>query len=72
MKTATYQDHKQIELIEAIQANGINLVTCGNCGIVQLIETNLEEVKCYSCGMAGDQCDYPDLFHRGMTLITEV
>lgn len=72
MKTATYQEHKQIELIEAIQDNGINLVTCGNCGAVQLIETNIEEVNCYYCGMSGEQCDYPDFFHHGMTLTTEV
>jgi len=72
MKTTTYQWHKQIELIEKIQAMGVNLVTCGECGIVQLIETNLAEVECYNCGMVGEQCDYPDLFHSGMTLITEV
>ena len=59
---------RQIELIEKIQEMNINLVTCGHCGVVQLIDTTSELVECYDCGGEGEQCDYPDLFHNGMTI----
>lgn len=57
---------KQIELIEKIQAINVNLVTCGHCGVVQLVDTTVDEVTCYDCDGEGEQCDFPDLFHSGM------
>ena len=71
MKQTTYEQHNQIDLIEAIQEQGINLVNCGSCGAIQLIKTDSEEVECYYCGLIGEQSDYPDFFHRGMTLTTD-
>ena len=59
---------KQIERIETIQEYNISLVTCGGCGAVQLIDTTTDSVECYACDFVGDQCDYPDLFYKGMTI----
>ena len=57
--------NKQVELIEQIQEMGINLVTCADCGLPQLTETH-GDATCYSCGLTGDQADFPDLFYRGV------
>jgi len=55
----------QLELLEKIQAVGINIVTCGQCGAVILVKRNEEEHHCYNCNFVSDICDFPDLFYEG-------
>ena len=55
----------QMEIQEAIQHAGFNVVTCGDCGSVLLHETSDEEITCPHCGYASDPCDFPDLYYTG-------
>lgn len=41
---------------------GINIVTCGDCGAVNLHKAGLEEITCEYCNNTSDICDFPDLF----------
>jgi hypothetical protein len=56
---------KQIELQEAIQSAGINVVYCGNCGTVLFHERNNEEIDCF-CGHTMALSDCPDLYYPGI------
>jgi hypothetical protein len=56
---------RQIELQEKIQASGINIVTCGNCGNALLHEITDETIDCF-CGLTMDLSDCPDLYYNGM------
>ena len=57
---------EQIELQERIQASGINVVTCGDCGDVMFYEmTDNFYVEC-SCGFdSNEPSDFPDFWYRG-------
>ena len=41
---------------------GINIVTCGDCGAVNLHKAGLEEITCEYCNNTSDICNFPDLF----------
>lgn len=57
---------KQIELQEQIQKMNINLVTCGNCGTIQFVDTKTITVECFACDTELEHCDCPDYFYNGM------
>jgi hypothetical protein len=65
MKTKREIVIKQIELQEAIQSAGINIVECGSCGTVLLHERNDEEIDCF-CGETMDLSDCSDLYYTGI------
>lgn len=66
MKTKRQVAIKQIELQERIQASGINVVNCGNCGSVMFHEiTDTFNVEC-SCGFESNEpSDFSDFWCRG-------
>ena len=67
MKTKRQVAIKQIELQERIQASGINVVNCGNCGSVMFHEISDEsDIQCIDCDMLMAQCDCPDFWYKGM------
>ena len=47
---------------EVIAKSGINIVTCGNCGSVNLHRVEDTEITCADCGLESEPCDFPDLF----------
>ena len=47
---------------EVIAKSGINIVTCGNCGSVNLHRVDAEEISCVDCGFESEPCEFPDLF----------
>ena len=47
---------------EVIAKSGINIVTCGNCGSVNLHRLGEEEISCVDCGFESEPCEFPDLF----------
>lgn len=52
----------QLDLqIEVAKKTCINIVTCGNCGIVLLHRQEDEVIECPDCGRKGDPCDFTDL-----------
>ncbi len=55
----------QLELLLKIQAIGINIVTCGNCGTIILVKCNEEEHYCFDCEESGEPSNFPDLFYEG-------
>jgi hypothetical protein len=63
-RTRTNEEKKQFELYKKILEHNINIVTCGNCGAVILIDMHKkkETMKCYQCGARMDNCDCPDLW----------
>ncbi len=56
----------QFEILQEMQMDGYNVVTCGNCGDVILIdlfnEKKIEEVQCPHCKETMEYCDMPDLY----------
>ena len=67
MKTKRQVAEKQIELQERIQASGINVVSCGNCGSVMFHEISDEsDIQCIDCDMLMAQCDCPDFWYKGL------
>ena len=66
MKTERELAIEQIELQERIQASGINVVTCGDCGDVMFHEiTDNFYAKCL-CGFdSNEPSDFPDFWYRG-------
>jgi DNA-directed RNA polymerase subunit RPC12/RpoP len=56
----------QFEILQLIQRDGYNVVTCGNCGDVVLLEIDdtIEEVQCPHCKKTMEYCDMPDLYTR--------
>jgi DNA-directed RNA polymerase subunit RPC12/RpoP len=56
----------QFEILQLIQRDGYNVVTCGNCGDVVLLEIDytIEEVQCPHCKETMEYCDMPDLYTR--------
>tara|TARA_R100001443_G_scaffold39447_4_gene52775 strand:- start:4797 stop:4964 length:168 start_codon:yes stop_codon:yes gene_type:complete len=53
----------QLELLEQIQEKGYNVVTCGSCGVVNIVESSEELHTCYDCEYESEPCDFPDLFY---------
>jgi peptide subunit release factor 1 (eRF1) len=53
-----------------VQEANVNIVTCGNCGSVNLHEIKPMEQKqfitCYDCTSEMELCDCPDFFYSGM------
>jgi len=45
-----------------IVKSGINIVTCGNCGSVNLHRLEDTEITCMDCNFKSEPCDFPDLF----------
>ena len=57
-------DDEQYQVVQDLLIkNGYNLVTCGQCGSVQIIKLSDEELKCTDCGFCSEHCDFPDLFY---------
>ena len=50
-----------LERLKKIQENDLNILTCGDCGLVHIIDFDNELIKCSKCGFIGAHCDYPDL-----------
>lgn len=64
---------EQFKILQEMQSDGYNVVTCGNCGDVILIDffnkekmeidrNHIEEVQCPHCKETMDYCDMPDLY----------
>ena len=55
----------QLEMLEEIQELGYNIVSCGECGVVQIIEIRESEDlhTCYDCGFQSEGCHFPDLIY---------
>lgn len=62
---------KQIQLQERMQENGMNLVTCGNCGTVIIHDLKSDDVECHECNGTYDSSDCPDIFYVGMQIPEE-
>ena len=59
---------EQLKILERIQDAGFNVVTCGNCGSVNLVDLEKLEkdnhlITCYDCNKTLDNADMPDLFY---------
>jgi hypothetical protein len=54
----------QINLQEKMQALGVNVVECGNCGTTLLHEVGKDEIECFCGTMALSDC--PDLYYKGI------
>lgn len=65
MKTKREIALEQIELQEEMQNNGLNVVSCGNCGTILLHNTGEEEIDCL-CGNTMSLSDCPDLWYSGV------
>lgn len=55
----------QLDMLKEIQESGYNIVTCGDCGTVNIIEIRESEDlhTCFDCGFQSEGCDFPDLFY---------
>ena len=56
---------EQFKILQEMQTDGYNVVTCGNCADVILMEIDryhIEEVQCPHCKETMDYCDMPDLY----------
>jgi len=54
---------KQLEIQEAIQEAGYNVVTCGDCGCVFFHEIGEKILVCPHCDEEQECSDAPDLFY---------
>ena len=69
---------QQTNILFSMQQKGFNVVTCGDCGDVMLLENGVNRnefdselhgmVKCPHCGFEDDESSFPDLFHEGWEL----
>ncbi len=59
---------EQYTILRRMQEDGYNVVTCGNCGDVVLLDLNVaqhyEDVQCPHCKETMDYSDMPDLYHQ--------
>lgn len=62
VKEKRYREQYELSQ-EIIDKSNINIVTCGNCGDVNLHRLGEEEITCAGCGFEGDPCEFPDLFY---------
>ena len=57
---------QQFEILRRMQEDGYNVVTCGNCGDVVLLELNVAQrcldVQCPHCKETMEYSDMPDLY----------
>lgn len=56
----------QYDILLSIQAAGYNVVTCGNCGDVVLLdiyEPIMDDIQCPHCKVTMDYSDFPDLYY---------
>lgn len=55
---------EQFEILVRMQQDGYNVVTCGNCEGVILLETLFisEDIQCPHCEETMEYCDMPDLY----------
>ena len=65
MDCATVMSTNQLPLLKKIHTQGINVVTCGDCGTVMLVERKEDKHKCFDCGFTEDPSYFPDLFYEG-------
>ena len=59
--------NQQYDVIQAMQRDGYNVCTCGNCGDVVLFDKQMMEageIQCPHCKAILEYCDYPDLYHE--------
>ncbi|MFW6311705.1 MAG: hypothetical protein ACOC1K_05665 [Nanoarchaeota archaeon] len=54
------QRKKADDIIEKLN---YNIVTCGNCGSINIVDLKKAWYNCYACGYVSDPCDFPDLFY---------
>ena len=59
---------KQVYLQKQMQKDGYNIVTCGNCGALNIHTTNNEDfhennIDCYGCGTTISKSDCSDYFY---------
>lgn len=61
----------QKEILQEMHEDGYNVVTCGNCAEVILVDTfnadtqereEIIDMKCPHCDFVGDYSDFPDLY----------
>lgn len=57
---------------EIIDKTGYNIVTCGECGNINIINTFDEEHECMHCNYKSESCDFPDLIFDGMTIVKKI
>lgn len=63
MKTKQY--NRQYKILQEMQNAGFNVVTCGNCGDVILLNQKMldkEVIKCPHCEVKMEHCHLPDLY----------
>ena len=55
----------QLDMLKEIQESGYNIVTCGDCGTVNIIEIRESEDlhTCFDCGFQSEGCDFAVLFY---------
>ena len=54
---------KQIEILKELQKIGYNIITCGECGSVNIVRKAKETFRCYDCFELQQHHDCPDLFY---------
>ena len=47
---------------ESVDKSGINIVTCGQCGLVVFHYVGISELQCPHCGYESEVCDFPDFY----------
>ena len=52
----------QIKILKEIQGKGLNIITCGLCGEVNLVRLTNEMFECYVCSEKQQHHDCGDLF----------
>tara|TARA_R100001530_G_scaffold133119_2_gene106168 strand:+ start:1784 stop:2131 length:348 start_codon:yes stop_codon:yes gene_type:complete len=63
-KTTTHAK-ETLDRLKQIQANDLNIVTCGDCGLVHIVDFENELIECSKCGFTGEHGDYPDFVTEG-------
>ena len=72
-KTKRELAQEQLDLANKMRDNGINMVTCGNCGTILLHETKtineiVDEdlhIECFGCRRKMEFSDCPDYWYEG-------
>ena len=54
---------KMAKYSSCIQDYGYSVVTCGECGCVNIYKSEEEIMECHQCGFKSEPCDFPDLFY---------
>ncbi len=65
METKRELIKNQIKLFRKIQSNGLNIVTCGNCGTTIIHEMGDEKIDCFGCKRQMSSSDCPDYWYEG-------